>query len=55
MERRPLRVMAEELCAEREGTQTWRLRFALPAGCYATALLRELLENAGAEALPEAD
>lgn len=55
MERRPLRVMAEDLHTERDGIQGWRLRFALPAGCYATALLRELLDNPEAVALPEAD
>lgn len=55
MERRPLRVMAEDVYAQRDGTEGWRLQFALPAGCFATALLRELLDPAGAAALPEAD
>jgi tRNA pseudouridine13 synthase len=41
-ERRPLRLLPEDLVMEQVATDQLRLRFALPAGSYATALLREL-------------
>lgn len=43
-ERRALRVLPQELTYEYEpAQQNLHLRFALPAGCYATALLREVV------------
>ena len=41
-ERRPLRLMPEGLLMEQIEADQIRLRFTLPAGSYATALLREL-------------
>lgn len=43
-ERRALRLMPRELTAEALDATTWRLRFCLPAGCYATMVVRELAE-----------
>ena len=43
-ERRALRLMPRELTAEALDTTTWQLRFCLPAGCYATAVVRELAD-----------
>jgi len=40
--RRALRLIPQDLAAEMLDGETWRLRFCLPAGCYATAVLREL-------------
>lgn len=45
--RRPMLVMLEELSAEWD-TLGLRLTFSLPAGSYATILLRELMKSAGA-------
>lgn len=44
-ERRPLRVAVDELSWEFVTPRTLRLRFGLPAGAYATAVLRELVCN----------
>lgn len=41
-ERRALRVVPKNMKAESPDEHTWRLEFCLPAGCYATAVLREL-------------
>ena len=41
-ERRALRVIPSGLTAEAVDVSGWRLSFCLPAGCYATAVLREL-------------
>jgi tRNA pseudouridine13 synthase len=41
-ERRALRVIPKEMKVDALDEQTWRLEFCLPAGCYATAVLREL-------------
>jgi len=41
-ERRALRVIPKEMKAEALDDQTWRIQFCLPAGCYATSVLREL-------------
>ena len=43
-ERRALRLRVAELAAEREGDDLV-LGFALPAGAYATAVLRELVDD----------
>lgn len=43
-ERRALRVFPRELAAEWLDATTWQLRFALPSGSYATAVLRELAD-----------
>jgi tRNA pseudouridine13 synthase len=43
MGRRPYRLLAESLTWQRDGQVLW-LEFFLPAGAYATTLLRELLE-----------
>ena len=42
-ERRVLRVLPEQLKWQFEGDNQWLLSFSLPAGSYATSLLRELL------------
>ena len=41
-ERRALRLIPSGLTAEALDASSWRLAFCLPAGCYATAVLREL-------------
>ena len=43
-ERRPLRVRVGELRWELPGQDELLLEFSLPAGSYATVLLRELLQ-----------
>ena len=43
MERRSLRVVPGDLGWEWEAPQTLRLLFTLPRGCFATALVRELI------------
>jgi tRNA pseudouridine13 synthase len=43
-ERRALRVIPAALAAEPLGDDCWRLRFCLPAGSYATAVVRELAD-----------
>lgn len=43
-ERRPLRMRVIDLEWEFQGSDALALRFSLRAGCYATAVLRELLE-----------
>lgn len=43
-ERRALRLIPKELTAEALDSETWRLRFCLPPGCYATALVQELAD-----------
>jgi len=43
-ERRALRVIPEALSAEPLADNAWRLRFCLPAGSYATAVVRELAD-----------
>jgi tRNA pseudouridine13 synthase len=45
-ERRALRLPVTELAWEFEGDDTLRLAFRLPAGSYATAVLRELVRSA---------
>jgi len=42
--RRPLRVIPAEVQFERPAIGVGCIRFSLPAGCYATAVLRELAE-----------
>jgi tRNA pseudouridine13 synthase len=56
-ERRALRVIPSDLEAEGLDAATWRLRFSLPAGCYATVVLRQLAQLSFPEALasPAAD
>jgi tRNA pseudouridine13 synthase len=51
-ERRALRLRVLELTAEREGDDLV-LAFALPAGAYATAVLRELVDGSDAGLSPE--
>ncbi|MEK8090620.1 tRNA pseudouridine(13) synthase TruD [Thermithiobacillus plumbiphilus] len=51
--RRPLRALASDLRMETSPAGIW-LAFQLPAGSYATSLLRELLQAEGL-ALPESD
>lgn len=41
-ERRSLRLLPEALKIEQEADGLWRLEFALPAGAFATSVLREL-------------
>jgi len=41
-ERRALRLVPRELTAEVIEATAWRLRFCLPAGSYATMVVREL-------------
>ena len=48
-ERRPLRVPVQDASAElveRDGHRDLQVAFALPRGCFATAVLRELLLDA---------
>jgi tRNA pseudouridine13 synthase len=56
-ERRALRVIPSDLEAEGLDAATWRLQFSLPAGCYATVVLRHLASLSLPEALaaPAAD
>lgn len=42
--RRALRVMPRDLQGRREADDCWVLEFFLPAGCYATSLLAEILQ-----------
>jgi len=51
-ERRALRVVPEEIKTELLDADTWRLSFCLPAGSYATAVVRELAEYAIASGEP---
>lgn len=41
-ERRALRLIPESLAVEAETDQQWRIAFSLPAGTFATSVLREL-------------
>ncbi|UCH53369.1 MAG: tRNA pseudouridine(13) synthase TruD, partial [Pseudomonadota bacterium] len=43
-ERRALRLLPQDLTANWLDTTTLELRFGLPAGSYATVLLRELID-----------
>ena len=43
MERRPLRVVPRQLAAQWLADDCVQLRFALPGGCFATSLVRELV------------
>ncbi len=43
--RRALRVVPRDFSWEAGDDASWTIRFFLPAGCYATALLREVLET----------
>lgn len=52
-ERRALRVIPEAIEAELLEQDVWRLRFCLPAGCYATVVLRELADYQAAAPGPE--
>ena len=55
-ERRALRVVPADIEAEAVDAATWRLRFSLPAGSYATAVLRELaVYRVAGESLGEED
>lgn len=45
MNRRALRVFAKDFCWEFRDDSNLQLSFLLPSGCYATALLRELITN----------
>jgi tRNA pseudouridine13 synthase len=51
-ERRALRVIPADIEAEPLEADGWRLRFSLPAGSYATAVLRELADYRVAGDLP---
>ena len=42
-ERRALRLMVRDLSWERHSPADWQLEFSLPAGAYATCVLRELV------------
>lgn len=46
-ERRALRLLPSELAIERESDGQWRLAFELPAGAFATSVLRELCQWSG--------
>jgi tRNA pseudouridine13 synthase len=52
-ERRALRLLAQELRATWLDATTLRLEFALPAGSFATALLRELVDYRAAVGVDE--
>lgn len=53
-ERRALRAKVSELSWTMDGT-TVRLQFRLSKGCFATAVLHELIENAFSTELPDAE
>ncbi len=53
-DRRALRVRVADLAWDWEGQDCLVLRFALPSGSYATALLREVIDTAG-QSLEEAE
>lgn len=44
-ERRPLRIPLEQIQCKTEQQQTLHLSFALPAGCFATTVLREVMKS----------
>ncbi len=50
-ERRALRLIPRELSAEVIEPSVWRLRFCLPAGSYATMVVRELAEYRSASGM----
>ena len=45
--RRALRVGADDLSWQHDDDGSWILNFRLPAGCYATSLLREVFDLDG--------
>ncbi len=45
LQRRALRLQPEELVGEPFGDDAYRVSFSLPAGCYATTVLRELVDS----------
>lgn len=47
--RRAMLVIPQNLCWRWLGTHTLALTFWLPAGCFATSVVRELIDNAGAD------
>ncbi len=49
--RRSLRLLPENLCAREIASGVWRVSFTLNKGCFATSLMRELLDYS----LPEAE
>lgn len=54
-ERRALRLIPQQLEIERADATGWRLAFSLPAGGFATAVLRELSDYQVADATPPGD
>jgi len=54
MARRPLRLWPEDLSGEWISPDSLNLRFSLPAGAYATTLIRELMTEETAQS-PQAD
>jgi tRNA pseudouridine13 synthase len=54
-ERRALRVIPGDVEIEALDAGSWRLRFSLPSGSYATAVLRELADYRVAETNPLED
>jgi tRNA pseudouridine13 synthase len=49
-ERRPLRLIALRLIWQWSGDSVLRLEFSLPAGAYATAVIREIADSRGIQA-----
>jgi tRNA pseudouridine13 synthase len=54
-ERRALRMIPQQLEIERVDSTGWRLAFSLPAGGFATAVLRELSDYQVADPTPPGD
>ncbi len=46
-DRRALRLLATDLTGEVDDSGDWQLQFSLPAGAYATSVLRELVDVSG--------
>lgn len=51
-ERRALRLLPGQLVCESLDARSWQVSFSLPAGCFATALLRELADYRDAANAP---
>jgi tRNA pseudouridine13 synthase len=54
-ERRPLRLLVPDLEVEQENDATWVFSFFLPAGSYATSVMRELVDYQVARGAVEKD
>ena len=48
-ERRSLRLLVPDLQVQQEAESSWVFAFFLPSGCYATSVMRELVQYTLAE------